>query len=397
MLTSGTFKTWYLVHKWTSLVCTAFVLLLCLTGLPMIFAHDIERLLGDRPYPPEMPGYSANMDRMVEVAKAQRPDEFVRAVFQPRDTPGAWVVSMGLTPDAIDSSFLFWFDARTGELLLSRNPQEGVMHVVDKLHVELFAGLPGTLFLGVMGLLFVASIVSGVVVYGPYMRKLPFGAVRRERAPRLKWLDLHNLLGIVTVGWVLVVGCTGVVNALARPTFIYWNATELAAMTAPWRGKPVPTTFASLDLAVKTARAAEPTLQPAFVSFPGQVLAGNHHYGVFMRGTTPFTLRLMKPVLIDVETGELTAKRDMPWYVTALKVSQPLHFGDYGGMPLKVLWAVLDLITIVVLGSGLYLWWVRRKTPIEARFNLIEREEKGFCALASSLETEAATGKGGTS
>ena len=29
----------------------------------------------------------------------------------------------------------------------------------------------------------------------------------------------------------------------------------------------------------------------------------------------------------------------MPWYVKALKLSQPLHFGDYGGMPLKIIWA----------------------------------------------------------
>lgn len=42
-------------------------------------------------------------------------------------------------------------------------------------------------------------------------------------------------------------------------------------------------------------------------------------------------------------------------------MSQPLHFGDYGGMPLKIVWALLDAITIVVLGSGLYLWLVKRR------------------------------------
>jgi uncharacterized iron-regulated membrane protein len=52
---------------------------------------------------------------------------------------------------------------------------------------------------------------------------------------------------------------------------------------------------------------------------------------------------------------------------SALLVSQPLHFGDYGGMPLKILWAVLDLITIAVLISGLYLWWKKRHVP-EADF-----------------------------
>ncbi|MDI9727804.1 PepSY-associated TM helix domain-containing protein [Stutzerimonas stutzeri] len=50
--------------------------------------------------------------------------------------------------------------------------------------------------------------------------------------------------------------------------------------------------------------------------------------------------------------------------VTALQLSEPLHFGDYGGLPLKVLWALLDILTIVVLGSGLYLWLKRGATEV---------------------------------
>lgn len=45
-----------------------------------------------------------------------------------------------------------------------------------------------------------------------------------------------------------------------------------------------------------------------------------------------------------------------PLYRQALLISQALHFGGYGGMPLTVLWATLDVLTIVVIGSGLYLW-----------------------------------------
>jgi uncharacterized iron-regulated membrane protein len=89
---------------------------------------------------------------------------------------------------------------------------------------------------------------------------------------------------------------------------------------------------------------------------------------------TPLTSRLLRPALIDAETGELTDSRDMPWYVTALLISQPLHFGDYGGMPMKIVWAVLDVITIVVLASGLYLWLSRRKKPIEERLAELERD-----------------------
>jgi uncharacterized iron-regulated membrane protein len=52
----------------------------------------------------------------------------------------------------------------------------------------------------------------------------------------------------------------------------------------------------------------------------------------------------------------------MPWYANALSLSQPLHFGDYGGLPLKLVWAALDVATIAITGSGLYLWVVRRRS-----------------------------------
>lgn len=32
-------RLWSVVHTWSSLVATAFLLVLCLTGLPLIFAH----------------------------------------------------------------------------------------------------------------------------------------------------------------------------------------------------------------------------------------------------------------------------------------------------------------------------------------------------------------------
>jgi uncharacterized iron-regulated membrane protein len=52
-------------------------------------------------------------------------------------------------------------------------------------------------------------------------------------------------------------------------------------------------------------------------------------------------------------------------------VSRPLHFGDYGGLPLKIIWALFDLVTIVILGSGLYLWLSRRASTEEAEQELV--------------------------
>ena len=160
---------------------------------------------------------------------------------------------MGVTPDAQENSAVYKYDGRTGALLQDVPLRQGFMHVMLKLHVNLFADLPGTLFLGCMGLLFVLSIVSGVVVYGPFMRRLPFGTIRQEGSRRLTWLDLHNLFSIVTLSWAVVVGATGVVNTLARPIFGEWQNTELADMTAASRGKPRLAAISSFEEAVKLA------------------------------------------------------------------------------------------------------------------------------------------------
>jgi len=133
-------------------------------------------------------------------------------------------------------------------------------------------------------------------------------------------------------------------------------------MPAPYKNVPPPQRLGSLEQAMRAAMAREPAMKLGFVAYPGTLFSSAHHYAVFMRGTEPLTARLFKPVLVDALTGQVTDSRELPWYLTALLVSQPLHFGDYGGMPMKVIWALLDLITIVVLASGLVLFAKRRRT-----------------------------------
>lgn len=227
-----------------------------------------------------------------------------------------------------------------------------------------------------MALLFIVALVSGAVVYGPFMRALNFGTVRNGKGSRVKWFDLHNLLGIVTFGWAFVVGATGLMNTLSTPLFGLWRAQELPRLLAPYRNKLMLTKFGSVDAAVAATRAAFPDRQLTSVTFPNAKLSSARHYLIWTKGKTQVTSRLFTPVLVDAETGALTEARSMPWYLRLFEVSRPLHFGDYGGMPLKVLWALFDLTLITVLFSGVYLWISRRRTPIEDELDRLVRMER---------------------
>ncbi|GBQ32077.1 hypothetical protein AA12717_3937 [Gluconacetobacter sacchari DSM 12717] len=339
--------------------------MLCLTGLPLIFSAEIDDLLDPPPAAPVAArAMAAHVDETVRQAYHAWPGQRVRlAVF---DADSARVV-LHLSPhadDDFDRMHELAFDARTGALLRDGAPAgDAVMDTILQLHVRLFAGLPGELFLGVMGLVFVAAIVSGVALYAPFMRRLRFGDIRWRRSGRLRWLDLHNFLGIVTACWVLIVALTGFMNTLATPLFGLWQIRDVAPVLRPFAHDAPVIPATPLSAAMRAAEEAVPGMTTRFVTFPSHRNGSPDHYVVWTQGRSKLLSRFMTPVLVDATSGRIMFVGKMPWYLRFLEICRPLHFGDYGGLGLKCLWGVLDLATMVVLGSGLYLLLSRPRHP----------------------------------
>lgn len=389
-MTPAALRRWSGVHTWTSLVCTVFLLLICVTGLPLVFMLEIS----DWTYPDDDPPYAAlpantphiALGALAERAKTVFPGQIVTNVWEDDDEPMA-IVRTAPSWEARDKDWTVarWvkFDIRTGRVLekwqppaeeeetrsLPRRVVGEVMGWAFRLHTDLFAGLPGELLMGVMALLFIVAIVSGIVLYGPFTRRLDFGELRTDRSRRVRWLDLHNLLGIVTLAWVTVVGATGLLNELAQPLLAAAHSNVESAIR-PWAGRVPPTQaeMVSPQAAFAAARAATPGMKIEALEYP-HVEPGKspHHFMLWAWGRGRVSALLYKSILIDARTGKVTKVFELPWYLTALQVSRPLHFGNYGGLPLKIVWALLDLLTIIVLGSGLYLRLAKRSRPATRR------------------------------
>lgn len=398
VMTTRTLRRWFLVHKWTSLICTLFLLIVCVTGLPLLFSEQIwDTFVGDDdpPYETLPPGTSnASLDTIVAKAHSLFPGQIVTDIAPDDDEP-AVLVSMAPSWQALkddekypDRNSGHWikFDARTTRVLKQSRPADApppprtwtgvIMGTCSRLHVSLFAYLPGRLFLGLMGGIFVGSLVSGTILYGRFMKRLPFGTVRRDRARRLTWLDLHNLLGVATLVWASVVGFTGLINELQTPLFGLWRVTDVRQILKPYANLAVPTQnhLSSVQAAFETAAKAAPGNVVTELSFPGSSFGSPVHYVLWTHGATPLRARLFTPVLVDARTGELTGAYPMPWYLRFLEISRPLHFGDYGGMPLRILWALLDLVVIGVLVSGLVLWAAKRRVSADTRLRTLGYE-----------------------
>jgi uncharacterized iron-regulated membrane protein len=351
------------LHRWSSLASALFLLLLCLTGLPLIFSDEVNGALRGEDRPSTLPAACERpgLDCAIAQSVQRHPAEVIRwIVFDDQDSTVA-AITMAPAHDATaDGNHWLRFSLPDGRLLATseaRGNDGVIMKTILQLHTNLFAGLAGELFVGTVGVMLIIATVTGVMLYGPFTKKMRFGEIRRER-DRIRWLDLHNLLGIATVAWVLVVGATGVVNALSTPLFGLWRVTELARITARYPTVDATSggTQPSLQTIVTGVAAAMPGTRMFSIVYPAPSPA---YYLIWLRGNEHLTARLFTPVLVNASTGAIDAVAQLPWYLKLLEVSRPLHFGDYGGLPLKLLWAALDLLLLVILGSGVYLWLVR--------------------------------------
>src|SRR5262245_44899658 len=123
-------RRWYFIHKWSSLISTLFLLMLCITGLPLIFYEEIDHALGYSIEPPVRSGVTAwaDLDDIVRKAAERRPGHAVQFLSQAAGDPNAWFVSLAETLRSEEASGYYMFDARTGEFLHDYPLHQGVMH-----------------------------------------------------------------------------------------------------------------------------------------------------------------------------------------------------------------------------------------------------------------------------
>ncbi|MEM1145011.1 MAG: PepSY-associated TM helix domain-containing protein [Pseudomonadota bacterium] len=359
-----TVRRWYLVHKWTSLVSTLFMLLACITGLPLIFSEEIDAfgrsLDGSAAAIATEVSSVISLDQMAATARASRPGKHLQLLFRDQGDPGVTSFAIGDTLEGpISTSEYLRIEESSGNVLSAFRADDGLMGFLFELHAHLLSGLWGTLFLGLIAIVLLAAILSGVVLYSPFMRHRSFAVIRLDRSRKVRWFDLHNALGIVLTAWLVVVSVTGIINTWAAPITNYYMLNDMQRIVAQ-DTTPIPTSYtkwSSLDAAMRVARQAVDAGEMLFVALPGSELTSDRHYVVVFIGNTPLTSRLYYGAVINAHTGELISAPALPVYMAGALLSQPLHFGDYGGLPLKLIWLAFGVGSIVLLWSGLVLWW----------------------------------------
>jgi uncharacterized iron-regulated membrane protein len=360
------------LHRWTGLVAAPFFLILCLTGSVLIFHEEVDRLLGDTPAAKAASTAPLSLAALATAAPGLASGETVQSVYLPPDMPDRAFIGVAKPGSSkLGDERIILVDRGTGRPLSFTDPDATFTGTLLKLHARWFAGIPGELFGSMVALMVFICLFSGVAIYAPYVKRMAFGMVRRGRGSRIVQLDLHNLVGVVLLGWAGIVTFTGICLGLGTILLGLWQATELKTMAGADAEK-APAISISIDEAASAAEAAMPDRAMQFAIYPGTDFSSPRHFAFLMYGRQRYNEHLFDIVLVDAETALVAAAKPLPWYLKIVVLSGPLHFGNYGGLPLKIFWVLNAWGTLFVTGNGAWLWWVRHRTrtsmPNEPRY-----------------------------
>ncbi len=364
------------LHRWCSLVATLPFLILCLTGTVLIFHEEIDAAMGVTP-PSGVADARAQLPLQASIdhVLAAHPDERVASIgLDPKQYPGVMLaVTVPTSAHKFENMKLRFTELATAQPTEHEvEPTSTLTGFLLELHAHWFLGMPGELIGALIALLVLISLLSGLVVYWPHVKKVAFGLLRRGRGPRLRQLDLHNFIGTVVLGWALVVSLTGFLLGFGTLATGMWTYTLLADIPKDTTGARIDPRHPPIDVDAVVAamgRAVPPGWRVSTVVFPDTDYSTPRHYTALVVGASGLEERLFRAGLVNAATGKVDTLVEMPCYMKAIMLSQPLHFGDYGGLPLKLLWTLCTWMTLFITANGAWLWWDRRRkrTPRSAR------------------------------
>jgi uncharacterized iron-regulated membrane protein len=235
---------------------------------------------------------------------------------------------------------------------------------VGELHMRLMLPRPvGDALVGVVGVALMALLISGLLAH-PRIFRDAFD-FRLSGSRRLREADIHNRLSVWALPFHLAVTLTGAFFGLA--TIL------IAALAAVSHGDPmrilegpavaVNATAAPLpDVAaiLRAAKAAQPGGHPTFVGIESPGTAGQR---VQVEIAMPSRLARGEQLYFDGSGRQIGAGGSMsgPVGLQVYAAAASLHFGTFGGEPVKLVYGVLGLALSVVSSGGISIWLFRRR------------------------------------
>lgn len=365
-------RTYKDVHSWVGILSGLALFIAFYAGAITMFEGPLQRWASPPPAlsaPPSLERTSELVARVLAEHPEARKSYQVHMVTGPENPARVtWSTGSRRNPG---TTYYASFD-EGGALEVTKQGPSGVAEFIDVLHQQV--GLPleheiAMPIMGVVALLYAVAIVSGVICLLPSLVKDLF-ALRFGRNLKRMWLDVHNVLGLFSLPFHVVMALTSVIFAFHDQFYDVQDAVQRigAAQVAERGPARKPSDFDGVLPPAELVRRIEEQL-PGFTLHSiryendpragprGRIEGSDVRYG--LRGPT-FGVGEVNTV-----TGEITKRDYLPgvqdgWFATVSSFFA-LHFGNFGGASVRWSYFLLGLAGAFLFYSGNLLWIESRR------------------------------------
>lgn len=387
-------RWWVRTHRWAALSLGLLFLIEATTGAVLLYGNDLARATHPRYYHVTPSAAAMSMDDALRLVRAEHPElepvgvqryqgglYLVRGDGNGRDQLDAFVDPGARKINAIAPELprLIQFMVNIHDCGLTCKGLPGYQEWMSTPLPGLF-GEKMTLssyLLGALGVLLTFLAVSGAIVWWPGPRALVTGfVVRRGRGAYARDLDLHRVVGIVAVPFLLMWGLTGAAFFFQWPGQIYFALLPGQSYDRTSAATPGSGPVLSLDQARDTALAAHPGAEvTAFdISTPEQP---GGTYGFRLRhGYDPYGYWNYAGSLyvgVDSHGGGLQdyaperAGTPTSEWLWNSGFYYGLHFGSAVAPLPRLIWLVFGLSPVLLAVTGTTVWLTKSRSARNRR------------------------------
>ena len=378
---SDILRVYQSLHTWVGITAGILLFIGFFAGALTMFKQPLERWISP---PAHMlnPVKQNQLDTLVRDVLAKHPaarEEFSLHLAQRENVTAPMSWNEGDSGRELDLSGKRWQATLddNNNLLAEKIAPSLLAELIDMLHRT--AGIPGFIdgeymgvyIMGIAGVMYFLALVSGVILLLPTLVK-DFLALRPGKNRKRFWLDAHNIIGIASLPYHIVISLTVIVFAFhdqfygALSNIVYRDEPMFARPAAP--AEPydlqqlLPITnlinrvqietdsmdFVVDELLFMGLDTPRPRVRAAVIS-PRYILQGPQAGYVIIH---PFTGEIL-------DTSMLPTKADSWGESTSTFFA--LHFGSYGGETIRWVYFLLGLSGAFLFYSGNLLWVESRR------------------------------------
>ena len=345
-------------HTTLGLVTAVLLYIICLSGTVLVLYEEWQR--AEQPNAPEMAAPSPDaVQRAIETVLASEadgpPTTHLYVHFPTEGLPRTTITT--------DSQAVH-VDADGAVAMPEENAWSEFLYA---LHYRLnLPALWGITLVGALGAAMLALIITGIIAH-PRIFRDAFRLRARDKGG-VGVTDWHNRLGVWTLPFGIAIALTGAVIGLATVAAYgladrYYEG-DVAAVYAPLFGPeraedPAPAPMPNVAPALRYIKDNYPEHRPTYIIAHDPMTAGQH---VQLIAAPPRRLIFGEYFLFDAEGDfEGTAGlSDGPLGQQTSASVYSLHFGDYGGLAVKLAYILFGLALTVITATGMSIWFGKR-------------------------------------